>query len=99
VVTGKKHHYDIMKHELVPRHIILSEKESKELLEKYNIKPDQLPKILHTDPAVVAIGAKPGQIVKIIRKSKTAKYAVAYRFVVESEGESGFATETLDVDI
>ena len=76
-----------MGHVLVPEHTILSEKESKELLEKYNIKPDQLPKILHTDPTVIAIGAKPGQIIKVVRKSQTAKYAVAYRLVVESEGE------------
>jgi DNA-directed RNA polymerase subunit H (RpoH/RPB5) len=32
----------------------------------------------------ISIEAKPGQIVKIIRKSHTAKEAVAYRLVVES---------------
>jgi|YNPNPStandDraft_1061719.scaffolds.fasta_scaffold00214_10 DNA-directed RNA polymerase subunit H len=74
-----------MGHVLVPEHIILSEKEKEELFRRYNIKPDQLPKILNNDPAVVAIGAKPGDIVKIIRKSQTAKKSVAYRFVVESE--------------
>jgi DNA-directed RNA polymerase subunit H len=56
-------------------------------LEKYRIKPEQLPKILDSDPAVVSIGAVPGQIVKIIRKSQTAKYAIAYRLVIK--GESG----------
>ena len=74
-----------MFHELVPEHKILSEKESKDLLEKYEIKPDQLPKILDTDPAAISIGAKPGQIIKIVRKSRTAKQATVYRFVVESE--------------
>ena len=73
---------------MVPEHTVLSEKDSKDFLGKYNIKPDQLPKILHTDPAVISIGAKSGQIVKIERKSQTAKYATAYRLVVESEGES-----------
>jgi DNA-directed RNA polymerase subunit H len=81
-----------MNHELVPEHIILSEKVGEEVLKKYNIKPDQLPKILHTDPAIISIGAKPGQIVKIIRKSRTARYATAYRFVVESEGGVGAGT-------
>ena len=76
--------FDIMKHELVPLHIIISEKEKKELLNKYNIDPSQLPKILVTDPLSISIGAEPGQIVKIIRNSHTAKEAVAYRLVVES---------------
>ena len=40
---------------------------------------------MDTDPAVLAIGAQPGQIVKITRKSQTAKYATFYRFVIESE--------------
>jgi len=44
-----------------------------------------LPKILDTDPAVISIGAVPGQIVKISRKSRTAKDATAYRFVLASE--------------
>ena len=76
--------FDIMKHELVPLHTIISEEERQELFKKYSIKPDQLPKILDTDPVTVSIGAKQGQIVKITRKSQTAKQAVAYRLVIES---------------
>jgi len=81
--TNEEQRFDIMSHELVPQHTIISEEEKKELFEKYEITPDQLPKILDTDPVSVAIGAKPGQFVKVIRKSRTAKEAVAYRFVVE----------------
>jgi DNA-directed RNA polymerase I, II, and III subunit RPABC1 len=73
-----------MNHKLVPLHIILSEEEKEELLNNYNITPNELPKILDTDPVSIFIGAKPGQIVKIIRDSHTAKEAVSYRFVVES---------------
>jgi len=76
--------FNIMNHDLVPLHKIVSEKEKAELLKKYNIEPNQLPKILSTDPVSITIGAKPGQIVKIIRNSHTAKEAIAYRFVVES---------------
>ena len=80
----EKQQFDIMNHDLVPLHIIVSDDEKKELFDKYNITPDQLPKILDSDPVSISIGAKPGQIVKIIRKSHTAKEAVAYRFVIES---------------
>ena len=75
--------FDIMSHELVPQHMITSEEEEKELFKKYKITSDQLPKILNTDPASISIGAKPGQLIKVVRKSRTAKEAVAYRFVVE----------------
>ena len=80
----EKQQFDIMNHDLVPLHIIVSDDEKNELFNKYNITPDQLPKILDSDPVSISIGAKPGQIVKIIRKSHTAKEAVAYRFVIES---------------
>jgi DNA-directed RNA polymerase subunit H len=80
----EKRQLDIMSHKLVPLHTIISEKEKNELLEKYKITPDQLPKILNTDPVSISCSAQPGQIVKIIRKSHTAKEAVAYRLVVES---------------
>ena len=61
------------------------------MLEKYDIKTDQLPRILANDPAVLSVGAKPGQIVKITRKSPTAKSATAYRLVVESDTTESFA--------
>ena len=80
----EKQQLNIMGHKLVPLHIIISDKEKEELLIKYKITPDQLPKILNTDPVSISINAQPGQIVKIIRKSHTAKKAVAYRLVVES---------------
>ena len=82
--TPEKQSLDILHHKLIPIHVIISEEEKKVLLEKYKITPEQLPKITHTDPVTIAIGAKPGQIIKIIRKSHTAQEAVAYRFVVES---------------
>ena len=82
--TTDKRQFDIMGHRLVPFHEIISEKEREEIFKKYNIKQDQLPRILDTDPVAVSIGAKPGQVVKITRKSQTAKKAVAYRLVVES---------------
>ncbi len=73
----------IFEHELVPQHIILSKKEVGELLERYHIKPYQLPYIRASDPAAVTIEAKPGDILKIVRRSSTAGEVVVYRYVVE----------------
>ena len=77
--------FDILYHELVPQHIIMTDEEVKKLFEECEITPDQLPKILTTDPAAIAVEAKPGQFIKVIRNSRTAREAVAYRLVVESE--------------
>jgi len=75
--------FNILEHELVPEHIVLSKEEAKKVLDQYNVQPEQLPKILASDPVVKAIGAKKGDIIKIIRKSETAQKAVVYRVVVE----------------
>jgi DNA-directed RNA polymerase subunit H len=74
---------DILKHELVPRHEILSAAEKKELLEKMSISERQLPKILDSDPVVKKIEAKPGDVIKITRKSQTSGETVYYRLVAE----------------
>ena len=74
---------NILKHNLVPEHVILSDEEAEEVLDKLKIRPDQLPKILPDDPVVKAIGAKLGDILKITRNSETAGIFVAYRVVRE----------------
>jgi len=74
--------FNILNHELVPEHIILKENEIKEVLEKFKIEPQNLPKILLSDPAVKAINAKEGDVLKIVRKSKTAGTSIYYRVVI-----------------
>lgn len=74
---------EIIKHELVPKHEILSKKEKEEVLELYQTKEKRLPKILFTDPVIEMIGAKPGDVLKILRKSHTSGESVYYRLVVE----------------
>lgn|GEM_PF-350329 len=82
-IKEKEPSYDIFKHDLVPKHVLLKPNEAKEVLERYHIKPFQIPYVKSTDPAVRAIGAKPGDIVKVIRKSATAGESDFYRYVVE----------------
>jgi DNA-directed RNA polymerase subunit H len=73
---------NIFINDLVPKHEILTKEEEEELLKKYKITKKQLPRILSTDPAVKAIGAKKGDIIRITRKSPTAGETYYYRVVV-----------------
>jgi DNA-directed RNA polymerase subunit H len=75
--------FDIFEHALVPFHEILTEKEKNQLLAQFKVKPYQMPQIKSGDPAVKAIGAKPGDILRITRKSTTAGEHITYRYVVE----------------
>ncbi len=76
---------NILEHELVPKHEVLSKDEKEEVLKRYNTTEDKLPKILSTDPVVKKIGAKPGDLIKITRKSEVAGEVVYYRLVVGKE--------------
>jgi len=81
--VATKKEFNIFDHELVPEHRVLSEEEKDELLRSYRIRISQLPQIKASDPAVVALGAKPGDVIEIKRKSPTAGSYYYYRLVVE----------------
>jgi len=74
---------NVLKHEMVPEHSIMSEDDVKMLFSRYQIGPEHLPKIYHDDPAVQAVGARISDVIKIVRKSLTAGRAEAYRLVVK----------------
>ena len=74
---------DIAKHELVPKHTLLNEKEKEELMNSYKITLRQLPRILDSDPQVSILNGKAGDVVKIVRKSQTAGQTVYYRVVIK----------------
>ncbi|WP_299273843.1 DNA-directed RNA polymerase subunit H [Halovenus sp.] len=73
---------DVSNHTLVPDHNLLEEGELEEVLEEYNIQKTDLPKIKRTDPALTK-EAEVGDVVKIVRDSRTTDEAVVYRLVVE----------------
>ncbi len=76
--------FNIFKHKLVPKHEILTPEEAKELLKRYRAEPHKFPMIKASDIVAIAIGAKPGEILRIIRESPTAGNYVSYRYVVPS---------------
>lgn len=72
---------NITKHELVPKHRILSQNEKEKLLERYSITSyNQLPIILKTDAVAKYYGMRRGDVVEIKRPSETAGEYINYRY-------------------
>lgn len=76
---------NVLQHEMVPEHSIMSDEEVHELLARYSIELKQLPKILVTDPACKEIKAQKDQVIRIKRRSLTANEAVSYRLVIDTK--------------
>ncbi len=71
-------------HFLIPKHELLTKEESQQVLERFHASPSQLPYVLVTDPLAKEVGAKPGDFIRITRRSETAGSSVYYRYVVEN---------------
>lgn len=76
--------FDVTTHELVPVHVLVDENELKSVLERYGTDRRRLPQMLSDDPIARYHGAKPGDVMKIYRRSPTAGEHVVYRLVVQS---------------
>lgn len=72
----------IMDHVLVPECRVLGEEEVEDLLKKYGVSKDALPKILADDPVVKELGAKKGDVIEFVRNSPISGKALYYRVVV-----------------
>jgi len=81
--------FNILKHNLVPEHHLLSKEEADEVLKRLKLTREQLPKICIDDPVIIYLRASTnkkievGDVIKIIRKSPTAGISVCYRRVDE----------------
>jgi len=74
--TKKAIKYDPTENFMVPKHEIVSEDEKRELERMYG-SLDLFPKILVTDPIVMKLGAKEGDLIRIHREE-----GFYYRYVV-----------------
>jgi DNA-directed RNA polymerase subunit H (RpoH/RPB5) len=80
VINIKRLQYNILKHQLVPEHIVMSAEEAAAVKQKYNIHDDsQIPDISRFSPVSQVIGLRPGELCRIYRPSKTAIKAEFYR--------------------
>lgn len=83
----KKKLIDILLHKFVPKHVLLTKEESQDLLEKFRIDVNDLPQIFEKDPVAIAIGAKEGDIIRIVRDSHTTVRNIDYfRYVKKEKG-------------
>lgn len=79
--------FNVLKHELVPEHHLLTEAEAEEVLQRKGMTRDQLPKIRKSDPGIKVLESvhghpiEEGSVIKVVRKSETAQESVAYRLV------------------
>lgn len=78
--------FNISKHSLVPKHILIRSSNKQaidEILSSVSVKTKaQLPAILKTDPMARYIDAKPGDVVKIVRYSPTSGLHTFYRHCI-----------------
>lgn len=80
VFNIKRLQYNILKHELVPPHVVLTQEEAKEVKTKFNITDDsQIPDISRFGPVAQAICIRPGELCKITRSSRSAITSEFYR--------------------
>ncbi len=80
--------FNVLEHNLVPEHRLLTKEEAQKVLTKLRVTKDQLPKIRRSDSCVRLledIRGQPideGSVIEIKRNSETAEVAVAYRLVI-----------------
>jgi len=73
---------NVTKHVSSPQFQILSPQEKDKLLKLYHIEDSKLPRILKTDPVAKYYGLKKGDVLRILRKSKTSGIYVTYRILL-----------------
>ncbi|HIH24551.1 TPA: DNA-directed RNA polymerase subunit H [Candidatus Woesearchaeota archaeon] len=79
--TDAKDTFNVSAHALVPKHEICAQSEKSEVLARYGVQPNQMPRISAHDPAIRHLSCKQGDLIKITRVSETAGTSVFYRIV------------------
>ena len=79
----KRLQFNILEHELVPAHRVVTRDEKEAIMRKYNLtNEDQFPEISRFDPVAQAIFLRPGDVCEIKRYHPTALSSLYYRLCV-----------------
>lgn len=70
---------NITKHVLVPKHILLSDRQKRAVLNKYRVEESKLPIIEANDPVARYLGMMKYDVVQIHRPSETTGIYISYR--------------------
>ena len=83
ILNIKRLQFNIMNHDLVPRHRVLTNEENATFRKKYNVMNDeQIPTISRFDPVSLALCLRPGEICEITRPSRTSVTSTFYRICI-----------------
>jgi DNA-directed RNA polymerase subunit H (RpoH/RPB5) len=74
---------NLVEHIYVPKHEILSNDESSQIIEAYNTRKRDMPKILTNDSIARYYNMQVGQICRILRPSETSGFVPYYRLVIK----------------
>jgi DNA-directed RNA polymerase subunit H (RpoH/RPB5) len=69
------------KHRLVPKHVLMTEVEKRDVLTTYDCRDTQIPRMVTTDYIARYFGAKAGDMFKIFRPSPSSGMYITYRVV------------------
>ena len=84
-LSVKRLQYNVLQHEIVPKHEIMSKGVVAAIMEIYKMRDTSLfPEISRFDPIAMAIGMRPTDVCKITRPSKTAVVSTYYRLCVNN---------------
>jgi DNA-directed RNA polymerase subunit H len=80
--SSTKKKVDPLSYHLTPKHELLTAEQAFEVLKSLGVTPDQLPWMRASDPVAKAIGARPGDLVKVTRKNPLGGEVVIYRYII-----------------
>lgn len=85
-ISGEGLDNPVATHSLVPEHRVLPEERITQLCREYSIERTDLPLIKESDPAIQHLACGPGDVLEIIRDSRTTDTARNYRLIVANDG-------------
>ena len=85
IFTEEEKMINLVDNILVPKHELLTKEEVETFYDNFNCTKRSMPKLLSGDPVARYYGMKPGDIVRIIRPSRSSGYITSYRLVVKGD--------------